>query len=127
MSKEIKRFSWSARCMIEQVLGAFVNFTTLEAQAEEHRVQLTENDIVRLEQLARIKAQHSTELATLRQEVEDLQEVLWPFALYATALKGREAMNTVHRIGHQAIAVSSFREAREILKLDETPEEEEPK
>ena len=191
MSEEAKRYHWSAHGMVERVLGAFVAFSALddqaeeherglitfrqdideihaeevrrlrnkhaqelEAQAEEHEKERRQSDygqaVQRLSEkhssalaaqaeehakdqgeislnwvkhVANTDALHADELSALREQVEDLKEVIWPFALYATALKGREAMNTVHRIGHQAITVSAFREAREILKLDETPEE----
>lgn len=129
---EIQRYHWTRDGMKggcgPSHAEEWVKASALEAQAEGHKDVLRgyrkrwENE--RAGEFNRLVDRHAADIASLQQEVEDLKEALYPFGLYATALKGREGRNTVLRIGHQSIAVSAFREARETLKLDETPTEE---
>jgi hypothetical protein len=99
----------------------------LEAQTEAHEKAIGIAQDEWLDKFVNLRSTQGEEIEKLQREVEDLKEALYPFGLYATALKGREPMNTVHRIGHQAITAGAFQDARETLKLDETPPKEKDK
>lgn len=64
------------------------------------------------------------DLVKLQYEVERLREILWPFAVYASALKGRDGLDVVHEVKQQSIKVFVFRAAAEAVLEEEAADEQ---